>query len=55
MVFYGKNNTIFEGKPQAWVNGPVYPEVYKLIKVRLPICVTILKLLIFAKVDRKLR
>ena len=28
MVFYGRRNTLFVEKPQAWVNGPVYPEIY---------------------------
>lgn len=32
MVFYGKENAPFEDKPQAWVNGPVYPEIYQTYK-----------------------
>lgn len=32
MVFYGKENTPFIDKPQAWVNGPVYPEIYRIYK-----------------------
>lgn len=32
MVFYGKENAPFEDKPQAWVNGPVYPDVYQAYK-----------------------
>lgn len=32
MVFYGKENAPFEDKPQAWVNGPVYPEIYVTYK-----------------------
>lgn len=28
MVFFGRENTLFEEVPQAWVNGPVYPGVY---------------------------
>lgn len=28
MVFFGRENTLFEDVPQAWVNGPVYPVVY---------------------------
>lgn len=29
MVYFGKDNTLFKENPQAWVNGPVYPEIYK--------------------------
>lgn len=32
MVFYGLENTLFKDVPQAWVNGPVYPGVYKVYK-----------------------
>ena len=32
MVFYGKGNAPFADKPQVWVNGPVYPEVYLAYK-----------------------
>ena len=28
MVFFGRENTLFEDIPQAWVNGPVYPKIY---------------------------
>lgn len=28
MVFFGRENTLFEDNPQAWVNGPVYPVIY---------------------------
>ena len=28
MVFFGRENTLFEDNPQAWVNGPVYPAIY---------------------------
>lgn len=28
MVFYGRQNTLFQDIPQAWVNGPVYPVIY---------------------------
>ncbi|MBR1774834.1 MAG: DUF4065 domain-containing protein [Bacteroidales bacterium] len=28
MVFFGRGNTLFAVKPQAWVNGPVYPVIY---------------------------
>jgi uncharacterized phage-associated protein len=29
MVFYGREHTLFAERPQAWVNGPVYPTVYR--------------------------
>lgn len=29
MVFFGEENTLFKECPQAWVNGPVYPTIYK--------------------------
>ena len=32
MVFFGRCNTLFVDKPQAWVNGPVYPSVYHRYK-----------------------
>lgn len=32
MVFYGKENVPFSEKPQAWVNGPVYPSIYHMYK-----------------------
>lgn len=32
MVFYGRENVPFSDKPQAWVNGPVYPTVYRQYK-----------------------
>lgn len=28
MVLFGRENTLFAENPQAWVNGPVYPDVY---------------------------
>lgn len=28
MVFFGRENTLFEDAPQAWVNGPVYPTIF---------------------------
>jgi uncharacterized phage-associated protein len=28
MVFFGKYNTLFTENPQAWVNGPVYPDIF---------------------------
>ncbi len=36
MVFHGKNETLFDERPQAWVNGPVYPTVYRLYKDKVP-------------------
>lgn len=32
MVFFGRENTLFAEKPQAWVNGPVYPDIYVAYK-----------------------
>ena len=32
MVFFGRENTLFAEKPQAWVNGPVYPSIYNEYK-----------------------
>lgn len=32
MVFYGRENTLFNEIPQAWVNGPVYPTIYQIYK-----------------------
>ncbi len=32
MVFFGRENTLFEDVPHAWVNGPVYPEIYRKYK-----------------------
>lgn len=28
MVFYGREALVFNDRPQAWVNGPVYPAIY---------------------------
>ncbi len=28
MVFYGREALVFTDRPQAWVNGPVYPAIY---------------------------
>ena len=28
MVFFGRENTLFADIPQAWVNGPVYPNIF---------------------------
>lgn len=32
MVFNGRQNTLFVQAPQAWVNGPVYPDIYYLYR-----------------------
>jgi len=32
MVFFGRENTLFEDIPEAWVNGPVYPVIYHIYK-----------------------
>lgn len=32
MVFFGKNNMLFNEIPEAWVNGPVYPTIYNEYK-----------------------
>jgi len=36
MVFFGRENQLFDSAPQAWVNGPVYPVVYYQYKDRVP-------------------
>lgn len=32
MVFFGRDEQLFNEVPQAWVNGPVYPSVYRRYK-----------------------
>lgn len=32
MVSFGRENQLFNVAPQAWVNGPVYPEIYHIYK-----------------------
>ena len=32
MVFFGRENTLLDEKPEAWVNGPVYPTIYNEYK-----------------------
>ena len=32
MVYFGRNNTLFDDIPEAWVNGPVYRNVYETYK-----------------------
>ncbi len=29
MVYFGRENTLFDDVPEAWVNGPVYRSVYE--------------------------
>lgn len=36
MVFFGRENTLFDNVPQAWVNGPVYPSIYAAYKDKVP-------------------
>ena len=36
MAIFGRNNQLFSEAPQAWVNGPVYPEVYQQYKGMVP-------------------
>lgn len=36
MVFFGRENQLFNSIPQAWVNGPVYPDVYYRYKDMVP-------------------
>lgn len=36
MVFFGRENQLFDTAPQAWVNGPVYPEIYTQYKDSVP-------------------
>lgn len=32
MVSFGRENQLFTEAPQAWVNGPVYPEIFHIYK-----------------------
>ncbi|MDE5786967.1 MAG: DUF4065 domain-containing protein [Bacteroidaceae bacterium] len=32
MVFFGAEHTLFEEAPEAWVNGPVYPQIFHKYK-----------------------
>lgn len=36
MVIFGRDKTLFPQAPQAWVNGPVYPEIYYEYKDKVP-------------------
>lgn len=36
MVFFGRNSQLFDNIPEAWVNGPVYPEVFHQYKHCVP-------------------
>ena len=52
MVFFGRENQLFNQAPQAWVNGPVYPEIYKEYKGYVPGMCDLLRETHFG-VDRK--
>jgi len=43
MVFFGRDNQLFNQAPQAWVNGPVYPEIYHEYKGCVPNMCDLLK------------
>lgn len=32
MVFFGVEHTLFKESPEAWVNGPVYPQIFRKYK-----------------------
>jgi len=36
MVSFGRENQLFDVAPQAWVNGPVYPDIYHVYKSLVP-------------------
>jgi len=36
MVCFGRENTLFENAPEAWVNGPVYPKIFHIYKGKVP-------------------
>lgn len=36
MVFFGRHNQLFDDIPEAWVNGPVYPLIYRQYKDCVP-------------------
>lgn len=36
LVYFGKDNTLFAETPHAWVNGPVYPDIYHEYKDKVP-------------------
>ncbi len=36
MVYFGKENTLFDEVPHAWINGPVYPVIYHEYKDKVP-------------------
>ncbi len=36
MVFFGRENTLVAEAPHAWVNGPVYPQIYREYKNCVP-------------------
>lgn len=49
MVEFGRNNQLFSQAPQAWVNGPVYPEIYHIYKGKVPGMCDHLKMVHFLK------
>lgn len=36
MVYFGPENTLFNEEPHAWVNGPVYPSIYRAYRDKVP-------------------
>jgi uncharacterized phage-associated protein len=36
MVYFGPENTLFAEAPHAWVNGPVYPDIYREYRDKVP-------------------
>lgn len=36
MVYFGPENTLFAEAPHAWVNGPVYPDIYYEYRDKVP-------------------
>lgn len=36
MVAFGRDKQLFSQAPQAWVNGPVYSEIYHIYKDKVP-------------------
>lgn len=53
MVFFGRENQLFAEAPQAWVNGPVYPEIYREYKSSVPGMCDLMKEVHFGINDRK--
>lgn len=53
MVFFGRKNPLFIDAPEAWVNGPVYPVIYRQYKDMVPGMCDHLKLDNFGVKDEK--